>query len=82
MLPLVISVHNKCHIIFNLLLTSYLKHDLDKKKTITIPLYLIYLCVQRFCAILLFNIREVWNDMAILTNFLFWQGAGQYWNCI
>ncbi len=34
--------------------------------------------MQRFCAIL--NILEVWIDMAILTNLLFLQGAGQYWN--
>ncbi len=36
--------------------------------------------MQRFCAILLFNILEVWIDMAMLTNLLFWQGAWQYWN--
>ncbi len=34
-----------------------------------------YPCVQRFCMILLLNILEVWIDMAILTNLLFWQGA-------
>ncbi len=32
--------------------------------------------MQRFCAILLFNILEVWIDIAILTNLLLWQGVG------
>ncbi len=40
------------------------------------------MCVQWFCTILLFNILVVWIDMAILTNLLFWQGAGQCLNNI
>ncbi len=38
--------------------------------------------VQRFCAILLFNILVIWIEMAILTNLLLWRGAGQYWNAV
>ncbi len=48
-------------VIVKLLLTSYLKRDLAKKTTITLPLKYVlqYPCVQRFCVILLFNILGV-----------------------
>ncbi len=71
-------------VIFKLLLTSYLKRDLAKKNNNNVTT-LICLAISVRAKVLrdpLFNILKVWIDimLAILTNLLFWQGAGQYWN--
>ncbi len=68
-------------VIFKLLLTSYLKRDLAPKNNNNITTLILAISVR---AKVLHNplVLEVWIDMAILTNLLFWQGTGRYWNAV
>ncbi len=85
-LQLHVSVHSPMQVIFKLLLTSYLKRDLAKKNTTTINITtLICLAISVRAKVQrdpLVQYSRGLNDMSILTNLLFWQGAEQHWNAV